>query len=106
MVSTAATRQAGRDVAAPAAHPVRRRRVSSTFYLFLLPTLVLFTLAITLPAVMGIALSFTNSVGFGEFEFTGLTNYIALFSDPAIRSSYAFTIGFALVTVVLVNIVA
>ncbi len=85
---------------------MRRAKVPRTFYLFLLPTLVLFTLAITLPAVMGITLSFTDSVGFGEFQFTGLTNYIALFSDPAIRSSYLFTIGFALVTVLVVNLVA
>ena len=83
-----------------------RPRVNRTFYLFLLPTLVLFTLCITLPAIMGITFSFTDSVGFGEFEFIGLTNYVALFSDPAIRSSYLFTIGFALVTVLLVNVVA
>jgi len=107
MVTAAATaRPRSRDVAATTSVTTRRSRVSWTFYLFLLPTLVLFTLAITLPAIMGITLSFTNSVGFGEFQFTGLTNYLALFSDPAIRSSYLFTIGFALVTVVLVNIVA
>jgi len=107
MVTAAATaRPRSRDVAATTSVTTRRTRVSWTFYLFLLPTLVLFTLAITLPAIMGITLSFTNSVGFGEFQFTGLTNYLALFSDPAIRSSYLFTIGFALVTVVLVNIVA
>jgi len=104
--AAATTRAVGRDVAAPALARTRRPRASLTFYLFLLPSLLLFTLAITLPAVMGITLSFTNSVGFGEFQFTGLTNYVALFSDPAIRASYAFTIGFALVTVVLVNIVA
>nr|WP_235522411.1 sugar ABC transporter permease [Cellulomonas sp. Root137] len=83
-----------------------RPRVNRTFYLFLLPTLVLFTLCITLPAIMGITFSFTDSVGFGEFQFIGLTNYVALFSDPAIRSSYLFTIGFALVTVLLVNLLA
>ena len=104
MVTTAA-RPASPTVAAPKRN-VGRPKVSPTFYLFLLPTLLLFTLAITLPAIMGITLSFTDSVGFGEFEWTGLTNYIALFSDPAIRASYAFTIGFALVTVVLVNAVA
>lgn len=84
----------------------RRRPAGLTFYLMLVPSLVLFTLAITVPAIMGITLSFTNSVGFGEFEFTGLTNYVALFSDPAIASSYRFTVGFALVTVLLVNVVA
>jgi raffinose/stachyose/melibiose transport system permease protein len=93
---------------APARAPKRKthRRVDKTFYAFLLPGLVLFTLAITLPAVMGIFYSFTNSVGFGEFSFTGFINYIALFSDPSIRSAYGFTIGFALVTVAVVNAVA
>ncbi|UFU07107.1 carbohydrate ABC transporter permease [Ruania halotolerans] len=89
---------------APQSRP--RRPVDRTFYLFLLPSLVLFTLVITLPAVMGIFYSFTNSIGFGEFEFVGLINYIAMFSDPAIRASYGFTIGFALVTVIVVNAVA
>lgn len=93
--------------AAPGPTPGRTGpRVPRTYYLFLVPTLVLFTLCITLPAVMGVTLSFTDSVGFGEFEFVGFTNYVALFADPAIRASYAFTIGFALVTVVLVNVVA
>jgi raffinose/stachyose/melibiose transport system permease protein len=82
------------------------RRVDKTFYAFLLPGLVLFTLAITLPAVIGIFYSFTNSVGFGDFRFTGFINYIALFSDPSIRSAYGFTIGFALVTVAVVNALA
>lgn len=89
--------------------PVRadtRRRAGATFYLMLVPSLVLFTLAITVPAIMGITLSFTDSVGFGEFEWVGFTNYVAMFGDPAILSSYGFTILFALVTVVLVNVVA
>jgi raffinose/stachyose/melibiose transport system permease protein len=84
----------------------RRRRVEPVFYLFLLPTVILFTLAIMVPAIMGITLSFTNSVGFGEFKFTGLTNYIAVFSDPSILAAYLFTIGFAIVTVVVVNVIA
>lgn len=104
-MATATAAPPGTDVA-PTPRPAGRPRVPRTFYLLLLPTLLLFTLSITLPAVMGITLSFTDSVGFGEFSFTGLTNYVALFSDPAIRSSYLFTIGFALVTVLLVNVVA
>lgn len=106
MATAAATRPRRSDVAPPPPATKSRPHVNRTFYLFLVPALVLFTLSITLPAVIGITLSFTDSVGFGEFEFTGLTNYLALFSDPAIRSSYAFTVGFALVTVVLVNVVA
>ena len=86
----------------------RRRgvRVDPVFHLFLLPTLALFTLSITLPAAMGVFYSFTNSIGFGEFQMVGITNYIAMASDPAILSSYGFTMGFALVTVLVVNAIA
>ncbi|MFJ3383715.1 MULTISPECIES: carbohydrate ABC transporter permease [unclassified Curtobacterium] len=83
-----------------------RHRIQPVFLAFLLPTLVVFTLAITVPAVMGIVLSFTDSVGFGEFGFTGLTNYLAIFSDPAILHAYLFTMGFSLVTVLVVNALA
>ncbi|MCU1425271.1 MAG: sugar transporter permease [Microbacteriaceae bacterium] len=88
------------------APPRRRRKVEGIYYLFLLPSLILFTLAITLPAVIGIFFSFTNSIGFGDWEFVGLINYVAMFSDPAILQSYLFTFGFAAVTVVVVNAIA
>lgn len=84
----------------------RGRRVRPVHYLFLLPTLVLFTLAITLPAVMGILYSFTDSIGFGDWKIIGLRNYVAAFQDPAVRGAYLFTMGFALVTVVVVNALA
>ncbi|WP_199421566.1 carbohydrate ABC transporter permease [Actinotalea solisilvae] len=105
MATAAETRPRTVDRAGPV-RPDRRRPAGLTFYLMLVPSLVLFTLAITVPAVMGITLSFTDSIGFGEFEWVGLTNYVAMFSDPAILGSYGFTILFALVTVLLVNVVA
>ncbi|MGC5170302.1 carbohydrate ABC transporter permease [Micromonospora sp. DT81.3] len=83
-----------------------RKRVEAIYYWFLVPTLILFTLAITVPAVIGIFFSFTNSIGLGEWKFIGLTNYVALFADPLVIQSYGFTFGFSLVTVVLVNIIA
>jgi raffinose/stachyose/melibiose transport system permease protein len=64
------------------------RRIEPIYYLFLLPTLVLFTLAITVPAVMGIFFSFTDSIGIGTWNFNGFTNYIAAFSDrPSCRAT-------------------
>ncbi|MFE6887399.1 carbohydrate ABC transporter permease [Streptomyces sp. NPDC057694] len=90
--------------AAPSA--ARRRRVEPLYYWFLLPTLVLFTGLVLVPAVVGVFYSFTDYVGFGSWKFTGLTNYVALFSDPSIWDSYKFTLGFALVTVVLAQAVA
>lgn len=83
-----------------------RKRVEPIYYLFLLPSLLLFTLAITLPGVIGIVFSFTDSIGLGDWKFIGFTNYIAAFSDPAILSSFLFTFGFSLVTVVVVNVIA
>jgi raffinose/stachyose/melibiose transport system permease protein len=64
-----------------------RRRVEPIYFWFLVPTVILFTLAITVPAVIGIFFSFTNSIGLGDWQFIGLTNYIALFSDPLVVQS-------------------
>ena len=94
---------------AAAAGAVPRTRPQSRGGLLPLPRCrasILFTLAITLPAIIGIFFSFTNSIGFGDWEFVGFINYIAAFSDPAILQSYLFTFGFAAVTVVVVNAVA
>ncbi|WP_374974695.1 carbohydrate ABC transporter permease [Microbacterium trichothecenolyticum] len=86
--------------------PQTRRRVDGVYYLYLLPALILFTLAITIPAVIGIFFSFTNSIGFGDWEFVGLINYIAVFTDPAILQSYLFTFWLAFVVVIVVNVLA
>lgn len=83
-----------------------RRSVEPIFYFFLVPSLLLFTLAITIPAIIGIFFSFTDSIGIGDWEFVGFTNYLAIFGDPAILQSYLFTFGFSLVTVIAVNVVA
>lgn len=82
------------------------RRVEPIYYVFLLPSLILFTLAITVPGVIGIFFSFTDSIGIGDWNFNGLINYIAMFGDPAILQSYVFTFGFSMATVIVVNVAA
>ena len=84
----------------------RRRRVEPLYWWFLVPSLILFTAAITIPGIVGIFFSFTNSIGVGDWQFIGFTNYIALFSDPAVLQSYLFTFGFAIATVVVVNVLS
>ncbi|QOR45993.1 carbohydrate ABC transporter permease [Trueperella pecoris] len=84
----------------------RKRRVEPLYYLFLFPSLILFTLAITVPGIVGIFYSFTDSIGIGDWKFIGLTNYRALFSDPAILQAYLFTFGIAIATVIVVNAVS
>lgn len=86
--------------------PTPKRRPDKTHLFFLLPTLIAFTLCIALPAVMGIFFSFTNSVGYGEWDFVGLANYELMFTDPAIMASFWFTIWFSAVTVIATNLIA
>ena len=96
--TTAAVTRPQADSGTPAEPvPHRRRKVEGVYYAFLLPSLILFTLAITIPALIGIFFSFTNSIGFGDWEFIGFVNYLAVFTDPAILQSYLFTFWFAFV---------
>ena len=83
-----------------------RKRVETTYLVMLLPVVVLFTLFITVPAIIGMFYSFTNYEGYGTWKFVGLTNYLALFTDPRILQAYGFTLLFSVVTVVVVNAVA
>lgn len=101
--ATRATKQSKRP---PATSGSSRRKVEPIYYLMLFPAVALFTLAITLPGIVGIVYSFTDSIGIGEWSFIGFTNYIAAFQDPAILSSFLFTFGFALCTVIVVNVIA
>jgi len=92
-------------VAAPSADQ-GRRKVDPTYLVMLLPPVVLFTIFITLPGIVGMFYSITDYAGYGDWKFIGLTNYQAIFSDPRILGAYTFTIGFSFVTVILVNAVA
>lgn len=84
----------------------RHKKVEGIYYWMLLPALILFTAFITLPGLVGFFYSFTNYVGFGEWKFIGLTNYLALFSDPRILQSYGFTVWFAVVATLVTNALA
>lgn len=90
----------------PGPTPVRSRKVDRTYYLMLLPALLLFTVFITLTGLVGMFYSLTNYAGFGDWKFIGLRNYTSMFSDPRILESYWFTIWFAVLTTVVVNAVA
>jgi raffinose/stachyose/melibiose transport system permease protein len=89
-----------------APHLVAARKTDITYYWLLVPIIVLFTIFITLPTIIGFFFSFTNNVGYGAWHFIGLTNYKAAFSDPNIRHAYGFTLLFAVTTTILVNIIA
>ena len=93
-------------VAAAPGKEVKSRRIEGTYWVMLLPILVLFTAFITVPALLGVFYSFTNFVGYGKFKFVGLTNYASIFTDKNLLHAYGLTLLFAVVTTILVNVIA
>lgn len=67
-----------------------------TYLLITIPILALFITFNTIPLLRGVVYSFTNFRGFGNYEWVGLRNYIDLFSDARVGSSYIFTINLQL----------
>ncbi len=77
-----------------------------TFLLITIPILALFICFNTVPLIQGAIYSFTNSRGFGSYDFVGLRNYIDLFSDARVGKSYLFTIKLSIVTTIVVNVIS
>jgi raffinose/stachyose/melibiose transport system permease protein len=90
--------------------PVNKRGIASrtpkAFYWMVLPAFALFFLFHTIPVLQGIFYSFTDSPGYGPWEWVGLANYKALFTDDRVRHAYLFTFQFAIVATILVNVIA
>ena len=88
------------------ARPTRRARgLDRAYYWMVLPAFVLFLVLHTVPVLQGVFFSLTDSPGYGAWNFIGLSNYTALFSDPRVVDAYVFTFKFAAVTTVLVNVI-
>jgi raffinose/stachyose/melibiose transport system permease protein len=86
--------------------PVRGQAIPKTIWAMVLPAFVLFFVFHTIPVLTGIFFSFTNYAGYGEWRFVGFSNYANLFRDERVFGAYQFTFWFALVTTVLVNVIA
>ena len=71
-----------------------------------LPAFAMFFLLHTIPVIQGFFYSFTDYAGYGSWNWVGLKNYDNLFNDDRIRNSYWFTIKFAVVATILINIVS
>lgn len=77
----------------------------ATYYWMTIPAVLLFFLFLTLPAIQGIFYSFTNWNGFGkEYDFVGIRNYVSLFTDNVVGEAYWFTIKYAVVVTIFINI--
>lgn len=76
------------------------------FPIFVLPTLIAFAIAFLIPFILGIVLSFTKFTTVTNAEWVGLSNYANIFSDGKFVTALWFTIRFALVSVISINVLA
>lgn len=83
------------------------KTVKRWFPVFVLPTLISFLIAFVIPFVLGVVLSFTEFRTVADAKFVGLENYIRAFSDDTLfLDSLWFTVKFAVVSVIGINVIA
>lgn len=81
--------------------------VKKYFPIFVLPTLLAFLIAFAIPFVLGIFLSFTEFRTVSDATFVGFSNYIRAFEDDGMfLSSLWFTVKFAVISVISINLLA
>lgn len=77
------------------------------FAIFVLPCLTAFAIAFFIPFVLGLFLSFTEFTTVNNADFVGFLNYVKAFrDDTGFLSSLWFTVKFAVVSVVTINVIA
>lgn len=83
-----------------------KKKTDFVFYVMVVPMAVLFFIFHTLPFLQGVFYSFTDWKGYGNWTFVGLRNYLHIFTDSNVVSSYAFTFKFAIIATILVNVLS
>lgn len=77
------------------------------FFIFVFPTLLAFTIAFVIPFFLGLFLSFTEFTTVTNATFVGFKNYVIAFSeDTTFLSSLLFTVKFAVLAVITINVIA
>lgn len=76
--------------------------------IFLLPTMIAFTIGFIAPFLLGVYLSFCEFTTVTDAKFVGLKNYLRFWNDPSdvFLHSLWFTALFTIVTVLLINVLA
>ena len=74
------------------------------FPVFVLPTLLAFAVAFMVPFIMGIYLSFCDFTTVTNAKFVGISNYVKAFTNPDFLKAMWFTVKFAVLAVVTINI--
>lgn len=83
-----------------------QKSMKKYFPIFVLPTLLAFTIAFVIPFIMGIYLSFTKFTTVMDSKWVGMANYIKAFSNKDFTNALWLSTKFTIVSVILVNIIA
>ncbi len=83
-----------------------KKGIKKYAWLFILPTFLAFIIGFIAPLVMGIWLSFQEFTIVTDTTFVGFKNYALALQDPTFIHSFWFTTAFAIVTVLIINVIA
>ena len=76
------------------------------FPVFVIPTLIAFLIAFVVPFIMGLYLSFCDFTTVTNATFVGFSNYVKAFTSKEFWSALLFTVMFASVAIVTINVFA
>lgn len=82
------------------------KAIKRYFPVFVLPTMIAFTIGFIAPFLLGVYLSFCKFTTVTDATFIGLKNYMKVFEDPTFIHSMWYTALFTIVTVFLINVLA
>ena len=83
-----------------------RRPIKRWAPLFILPTFLAFVIGFVWPFLQGIYLSFCSFNTPRDAEFIGFANYTKALQDPGFRNAFWNTAAFAVVSIILINVLA
>lgn len=86
----------------------RGKRDRRNFIFLVTPAVLIFLLVIAIPFFLGVYYSFTDWGGITQTqtEFVGLKNYIQSFQDTRFQYSFMITVIFAIINVIVINVVS
>lgn len=82
------------------------KAIKRYFPIFVLPTLLAFTMGFIAPFLVGVYLSFCKFTTINDATFIGFSNYTKIFTDGTFVHSLWYTALFTVVSVVLINFFA
>ena len=85
---------------------MQNKMMKKYFPVFVLPTLLAFTIGFIVPFIMGLYLSFCKFTTVTDAKFVGLQNYVKIFTeDGTFGHALWYTTAFTVVSVVLINVI-